>query len=76
MTINQILDKFSEMTIDEMTPALATKREALIQLKRNRQDGTIHIQNADEIIDMIQRAKLDHKARAHRQTDTEQAVVY
>jgi hypothetical protein len=58
LTCNQLLDKFSEIKIDSMTPELGKKRQQLIELKRSTpKGGLMLIEESEEILNLINNAK-------------------
>jgi len=70
-TINQLLDKFDTLKLDQMTPELGKIRQNLIDMKRQSpKGGLISIENSKEIVGLI------NDARAlNRQPKAEKAVM-
>lgn len=70
-TINQLLDKFDSLKIDQMNSKLGTIRQNLIDMKRQSpKGGLITIENSKEIIALINDARAKQ-----RQPSTEKAVL-
>ena len=70
-TINQLLDKFDTLKLDQMTPELGKIRQNLIDMKsQSPKGGLISIENSKEIVGLI------NDARAlNRQPKAEKAVM-
>ena len=61
MTINQLLDRFDQVTIDQMNPYLGKLRQNLINLKRNHPKGGLRkVENAKQIMSIIEDAMKRH----------------
>jgi hypothetical protein len=59
LTINQLLEKFDGLKVDQMTVELGQKRQRLIDYKKQggAKGGLIRIENSDSIIREIEKAK-------------------
>lgn len=75
-TINQLLDKISDLTLDEMTIELGEIRQQLIDRKKSHpKGGLLKVGDTDDIMEMIAKARLHSTQTATAPVNGHKAII-